>query len=569
MKKWNKFFYYYLPGFLLILFQFVATVVFKNLHVFYFKSLLVSFLLFTLPAILLYYIVFALVKLIRELHYGKIGSRFQAKLLVYFLMIILLLIVPGFIVANHFFGQTFNVWFLTDIKEALNSGRQISQSYKKQFEQLLLDTSHIIEKQINHLGYSPSVFNNLSRKYKISYSKLYKNNSLVYYFASDKNVYNLITLKNLKEYDSLDSIFFTKNWQEQSYLLFLKKLKGHNNYLVLGTKLPSSFSQNLQRLERGYSLYSQMAVLKKPVRSFLFLVFLDFFLVLFFIATVLSILFSKQIAKPVFLLYEATKNIASGQYDFILPHDKSIELNVLINSFNSMLKELAFNQKALVHAKHIDAWKNMTLRNLDILHKSYSKISEKFLELKRKNKLSEAKIELDAFKKSLNELGLKIDEMKTYTHNPEKNLKKEDLNDIIRSVMDMFAGVMGNISFFVELDSSLPMIGLEREQIHQGFVNLIKNSIEAISKNQKGLIRIKTSYKKEFSKSSILVEVIDNGVGIPDEILPNIFEPYFSTKKGKQGLGLVIVKKVLQEHKATINYKRIDGNNIFTLEFLA
>jgi len=524
-------------------------------------------LLFTFPAILLYYIVFALVKLIRELHYGKIGSRFQAKLLLYFLMIILLLIVPGFLVANHFFGQTLNVWFLTDIKEALNSGRKISQIYKQKFEQHLIEASHVIEKQINDQGYSTSVFNNLSRKYKISYCKLYKNNSLVYYFSSDNNVYKLITLKNLKEYDSLDSMFLTKNWQKHFYLLFLKKMKGINNYIILGIKLPSSFSQNLLRLEKGYSLYSQMTVLKKTVRSFLFLIFFDFFLVLFFVATVLSILFSKQIAKPVFLLYEATKNIASGQYDFVLPHDKSIELNVLINSFNSMLKELAFNQKALVHAKHIEAWKNMILKNLDSLQKIYTEIFDKFLEIKRKNDLSETKIDFDVLEKLLGKLALKIKEMRNYTSNPVKNLKKEDLNAIISSVMDMFAGVMGNISFFVELSGDLPMIGLEREQIHQVFVNLIKNSIEAIPKNQKGLIRIKTSYKKEFSKSSILVEVIDNGVGIPDEILPNIFEPYFSTKKGKQGLGLVIVKKVLQEHKASIDYKRVDGKNIFTLSF--
>jgi signal transduction histidine kinase len=64
------------------------------------------------------------------------------------------------------------------------------------------------------------------------------------------------------------------------------------------------------------------------------------------------------------------------------------------------------------------------------------------------------------------------------------------------------------------------------------------------------------------------LEVVDNGIGIPPDRISRIWEPYFSTKKSKQGLGLTIVKRIIEEHGGRIGYKRVDGRSVFSVEFI-
>jgi len=81
------------------------------------------------------------------------------------------------------------------------------------------------------------------------------------------------------------------------------------------------------------------------------------------------------------------------------------------------------------------------------------------------------------------------------------------------------------------------------------FTNIILNSIQAMNGN--GLISIQTSEQNE----SVVVEITDDGPGIPDEILSNIFEPLFTTKIGGTGLGLPICEKIIDEHNGSIKVK--------------
>ena len=89
-----------------------------------------------------------------------------------------------------------------------------------------------------------------------------------------------------------------------------------------------------------------------------------------------------------------------------------------------------------------------------------------------------------------------------------------------------------NIEIKLELQSDLPTIISDRGQLQQIFLNIINNAIDAIVKD--GELRIVTSKK---SAEKLQVDIIDNGPGMQPEILDNIFEPFFSTKTGKEALG--------------------------------
>ena len=87
-------------------------------------------------------------------------------------------------------------------------------------------------------------------------------------------------------------------------------------------------------------------------------------------------------------------------------------------------------------------------------------------------------------------------------------------------------------------------------------INLIENSQDALKEIKKP--KIKIFIKKKVNEVELIVE--DNGIGIPDEIIGRIFEPYITSKKTGTGLGLAIVHKIIEEHDGKIKIERISNS---------
>jgi signal transduction histidine kinase len=85
------------------------------------------------------------------------------------------------------------------------------------------------------------------------------------------------------------------------------------------------------------------------------------------------------------------------------------------------------------------------------------------------------------------------------------------------------------------------------------FINLIGNSIHAM--NNKGTINI----QMDEYENKIVIKVEDNGKGIPDEILPKIFDPLITTKSNGRGIGLAASKEIVEMHNGYIGVKSVDG----------
>lgn len=131
------------------------------------------------------------------------------------------------------------------------------------------------------------------------------------------------------------------------------------------------------------------------------------------------------------------------------------------------------------------------------------------------------------------------------------DLKEADINDTIRKAVKLMQNTLdiSNIELNLSLDPSIPHVFIDEPQIQQVLVNLIVNAIQAMS--PRGKLFIKTHACE--SKSAIIIEVGDNGKGIPPEFLPHIFDPFFSTKGvGGTGLGMSISYGIIKNHKGNI-----------------
>ena len=111
----------------------------------------------------------------------------------------------------------------------------------------------------------------------------------------------------------------------------------------------------------------------------------------------------------------------------------------------------------------------------------------------------------------------------------------------------------------LDFDRSLPRVCAHGSELNQVWTNLIDNAIDAM--NGKGELRIRTARELE----RVLVEIADNGPGIPSEIRDHIFEPFFTTKGvgNGTGLGLDTARRIVREHGGEISVESVPGSTCF------
>lgn len=124
------------------------------------------------------------------------------------------------------------------------------------------------------------------------------------------------------------------------------------------------------------------------------------------------------------------------------------------------------------------------------------------------------------------------------------SLKPGDLNAVVEESLAFLNAEIRDRDILaeVELDHSLPLIELDRDQIKQALYNVVRNAMQAMKSG--GILRVRT-WADEWH---VCVSVADSGGGISAEVINRIFEPYFTTKSGGSGLGLFIVRRIVRAH---------------------
>ncbi|MGB8477034.1 MAG: ATP-binding protein [Candidatus Acidiferrum sp.] len=153
---------------------------------------------------------------------------------------------------------------------------------------------------------------------------------------------------------------------------------------------------------------------------------------------------------------------------------------------------------------------------------------------------------------------------------PER--KPVALNQVVQRAMELqrFSSAAEKIRIELDLDPVLPFVGGDPDQLQQVLLNLIGNARQAlVHEGRAGTIRLRTARSGE---RRVLLQVIDDGPGIPQSILARIFDPFFTTKPAGvgTGLGLSIVLSVVREHGGQVNVTNSPGGGaIFSIELPA
>ena len=139
-----------------------------------------------------------------------------------------------------------------------------------------------------------------------------------------------------------------------------------------------------------------------------------------------------------------------------------------------------------------------------------------------------------------------------YARVPQINLKLMDLNQLVREVLDLYSSSALNATIREDLTAAAIPIEGDNVRLRQLLHNLLKNALEAVKEIPDACVTVATRLVMAAGQQQVELCVYDNGPGIAPGVLQNIFEPYVSTKTKGSGLGMAIVKKIVEEHGGTI-----------------
>jgi nitrogen fixation/metabolism regulation signal transduction histidine kinase len=148
-----------------------------------------------------------------------------------------------------------------------------------------------------------------------------------------------------------------------------------------------------------------------------------------------------------------------------------------------------------------------------------------------------------------------VDAFAQYARLPSPRIERVDLNGLVREVLELYDA---SIPIRMELAADLPPVAGDASLLRQVLVNLIKNAQEAQETSAAPLIRVSTRREPWQSSERIVLNVEDNGAGFPEELKSRMFEPYATTKPKGTGLGLPVVKKIVEEHHGEIEVCNIE-----------
>lgn len=146
--------------------------------------------------------------------------------------------------------------------------------------------------------------------------------------------------------------------------------------------------------------------------------------------------------------------------------------------------------------------------------------------------------------------------------NRVNGLAIQNINEIIEDIAPLMEAMASELGHSIEFALQLvPNILVDKIDIHKALINLVKNGFEAMDSKGKVVVR---TYKEE---NSIVLQVVDEGKGIPIEIVEKLGTPFFTTKEKGTGLGLSVCYQIAARHNALLDIKTSTTGSTFSLRF--
>lgn len=381
-------------------------------------------------------------------------------------------------------------------------------------------------------------------------------------FFSDINLYDLdgtLLATSRPEIFNKQLISNKMNSSAFNYMgNYKKSLFMHNEsigeYKYLSAYLPFRNEQNNLIAYLNLPYFAKQDELTNEISTYL-VAFINIYVILIAFAIFIALLISNYITKPLQLIKEKISRLKLGRTNEKIDWKKNDEIGSLVLEYNRMVEELSNSAELLAKSERESAWREMAKQIAHEIKNPLTpmKLSVQYLQKAWDDKTPDWDKRLKRFTQTIVEqiesLSIIATEFSDFAKMPKSKFEKTEVIEVIKNSIGLFKNTT---PINIELNYTENYYVLaDREQLLRVFNNLIKNAIQAIPQPENGLIEIEV----EQDLNIVVITFKDNGKGIPKEQREKVFYPNFTTKSGGMGLGLAMVKNIVQNAGGEITFE--------------
>jgi signal transduction histidine kinase len=276
---------------------------------------------------------------------------------------------------------------------------------------------------------------------------------------------------------------------------------------------------------------------------------------------------------PIEKLQDATEIIGRGDYSRAVKIESGDEFESLARSFDEMRQKIEESQSLLVRSAKMATMGQMSGGIIHEVKQPLSAIHGQIQLLQLNRDLSdEEKERLNSVLDAVERVNSTLGRFSAFSHMGEDAMKPVFLPDVIERIQRLLDHqfMRKGITCVAENEKGLPNIQGDLHGLQQVISNLLINAVHAIE--DKGGDNQKVAVRTRFEEGMVVLEIEDNGCGMPEDVVPHIFDPFFTTKEAGRGtgLGMPIVESIVIKHGASIDVKTRAGvGTRFTIRFPA
>jgi signal transduction histidine kinase len=256
--------------------------------------------------------------------------------------------------------------------------------------------------------------------------------------------------------------------------------------------------------------------------------------------------------RPLRRLRDGARRIAAGDYASRIPEKGPAEVSDLAREFNSMGRAVEERERELVRSERLAAVGKMAAMITHEVRNPLSSIglNTELLEEEIGDHSGEARELCHAIHREVDRLTAITEEYLAFARLPKPKLAAEPINPMVGALAAFVREDLAakKVTLTTDLAPGDPIAQIDAGQIRQCLINLVRNAAEAVVAKHGGQVTLRTRTAQVDGRPRIEIAVIDDGIGIPPDVVPRLFDPFFSTKESGSGLGLALTQQIVRDH---------------------
>jgi nitrogen fixation/metabolism regulation signal transduction histidine kinase len=519
---------------------------------------------YTIPAVLLGFLVYSMLGIIRDLAAGHTGSKFKARLLVYFMITVVFAAVPVTIITALAMNEMLGFWRAIDAEKASRAARGfVLESYSLHMERLeTLAKTVDFDPWLSPEGAPPELPDRVLavQDFVPGTEGIWQERG----FAGD--------IRRRLILPPLDREGFANREmpRDRDLIRYVFPRAGTapdgepaQTLRVLSYHLGDDFDSAAGAIENQVQQFGIIDSLRANLRPLLIFYYGVFFFPTLLMTAIIAVSFTRRVTQPLVDLTEATRAVAEGDFSIQILARRGDELGTLINSFNAMVRDLEKSRKALVDAEKISIWQTMAQQLAHEIKNPLTPIklsAERVLRRWRNDpgRLGEIlESSMLAIIQEVEGLSRLLTEFRTLSRPMENTQSRVELWGALEESAEPYRNSHPGVRFETSHVAQGITVKIDKYKMNQILSNLFINAIDAM--NGQGLIEIRTDLVKKRESHYCRLSIRDTGKGISKQESPFVFTPYFTTKKTGTGLGLPIVERIVNDHDGSIWFNSAEG----------